>query len=148
MAREYTADALGSLAENVVGELQELLVKRVRIGTMFAMGEMLAEAPVADPTTWRRPRPHIGGRFRASILPWEGEMPETVPPADAAGYPVPDASDVLAVMENLEPGGKAGLVSNVEYAERLADGWSRQANAGWVDRIVVRTEDAMREVTL
>lgn len=148
MAREYTADALGSLSGNIVAELKELLTKRVRVGVMFAMGEMLAEAPVADPTTWKRPRPHIGGRFRASILPWEGEMPETVPPESAAGYPVPDESEVLSALENFEAGSRAGLVSNVEYAERLADGWSRQANAGWVDRIAVRTGDVMGEVVL
>jgi hypothetical protein len=45
------------------------------------------------------------------------------------------ASDaVAAAMQGLKPGDRVGLTNPVVYMERLAQGYSKQAPAGWIDR--------------
>jgi hypothetical protein len=38
-------------------------------------------------------------------------------------------------MAQWQVGDETGFVDQVPYAERLADGWSPQASAGWLDLI-------------
>lgn len=99
-----------------------------------AMREQIAEFLSDLQARLQDHAPVATGRFRGSIHPWRTEPGDWVPPESAAGsYTLAGDPDIDRVMANWLPGVPVGLVSNVPYANRLANGWSQKAPAGWVE---------------
>lgn len=110
--------------------------------TAFAiLRNLIFGSPVGNPSIWENPASapegYVGGHFRRNWIVSVGGFNETeiegVDPAGAA-----TAATGQAAIEAWKNAGRlrANLViqNNVPYANRLAQGWSRQAPAGWVDQ--------------
>ncbi len=85
---------------------------------------------------WDGAAPVRSGDFRASLEGGVGEVPENdgLPP-NLPHYAPPGHDMVDAVMADWSPGQPIIFADQVPYAERLANGYSPQAAAGWVDVI-------------
>ena len=108
--------------------------------TAFAiLRNLIAGSPVGDPTTWLNPAPagYVGGHFRRN---WQISTGQTLPELD--GVDTTAGAEPMArgkvIIEAAATSGRTFLrliiQNNVPYANRLAQGWSRQAEAGWIDR--------------
>lgn len=107
--------------------------------TAFAiLRNLIAGSPVGDPTTWLNPAPagYVGGHFRRN---WQVSTGASL--GELEGQDISGASTMAAgkaVIDAAATGGRTFLrliiQNNVPYANRIAQGWSRQAEAGWVDR--------------
>lgn len=90
-------------------------------------------SPVGDATYWQHPAPkgYVGGRFRGN---WQLGI-EGVPQGET-GHIDPGGAATLGAIIGAIPGHAAGhifyLANNVPYAQRIEDGWSRQAPTGLV----------------
>lgn len=110
--------------------------------TAFAiLRNLVAGSPVGNPTLWQNPDSappgYVGGHFRRNwIVSIGGANPTEVAGEDAAGAATLAAGK--AQIDRFTSRGRVGprlvIQNNVPYAERLAQGWSTQAGAGWVDR--------------
>lgn len=87
--------------------------------------------------------PKRTGRFRGSVIPYRGAPTEPPPPEDQAFFPIRGDNEVDALMQGWEPGEEVGTASELDYSNRLAHGYSKQAPDGWVDVAVM---DAVSEV--
>lgn len=128
--------------EKVAAFLEGELNKVLRDAVLFGDAKLKDESPVDT------------GRFRGS---WRvGQNANTgeagLPPTPSAGGEVyPSPSEPIRTNYRTEKIGEDYyLYNNLPYAERLADGWSGQAPAGWVDviakRMQVRMNRKLREV--
>lgn len=90
-------------------------------------------SPVGDATYWKNkpPKGYVGGRFRGNWQLGVGAIPagETgrIDPAGSA-----TVSAIVAEVPEQAAGKVFYLANNVPYAQRLEDGWSRQAPSGLV----------------
>lgn len=103
---------------------------------MRVMAELLTVEvqgnPVGNPTIWKQPRDgYVGGHSRRN---WQVTLTPAAPEqagADASGQTaVTDGYAAIAQIPRGTP--RAYLVNPVPYMERLDQGWSRQAPAGWI----------------
>lgn len=121
------------------------LFNRVMAETLS--GLVLAN-PVGNPDRWQRPRKgYVGGHSRRN---WQVSLtPEAVPEiagVDPSGRMATDQGyAAIAALPMAQPGRlastgttRAYLVNVVPYMERLNQGWSRQAPAGWIDAVLAR----------
>jgi len=77
------------------------------------------------------------GRFRGNWMPAVGSVPSgTVEAVDPSGGSV--RARVQGVTNGVRAGDVIFMVNNLPYAERLENGWSRQAPAGMVALTVQR----------
>lgn len=83
-----------------------------------------------------REDPRDTGRAKSSIRPYAGAPSGWVPEDHQSFYGTYGAPDADAVVDAWRPGLEIGFESNVPYARRLANGWSRQAAAGWIALLV------------
>lgn len=109
-------------------------IKLNQIGD-YARGQydkLLRAAVLETDSLLKQASPVDTGRFRASwqvgenAAPGEGKSPgsySSQPPIERIGYQKETAGNVYSVHNNLP------------YAQPLADGSSKQAVAGWVDRV-------------
>lgn len=112
--------------------------------TAFAiLGNLIRRSPVGNPDAWkstdfgRLPAPagYVGGHFRRNWLVSIGGFNE----AELEGEDIAGATTLAAGRAQIRryQAGKLGpnlvIQNNVPYANRLAQGHSRQAEAGWVD---------------
>ncbi len=107
--------------------------------TAFAiLRNLVAGSPVGNPDLWQSAAPagYVGGHFRRNWQVTIGGFAE----GELEGEDFTGAITLATGKAKIDafargPGG-ANLViqNNVPYANRLAQGWSRQAQAGWVDR--------------
>jgi hypothetical protein len=113
MARTISVGDIGKYAEQ---QFEKLL----RVAVLETDRRVKNESPVKS------------GRFRVSWQVGEnsasgGEKPEGsytgIPPIDRIGYQEEKLGNVYSVHNNLP------------YAERLANGWSKQAPSGWIQGI-------------
>lgn len=96
---------------------------RRALGDVFE--DLVVQSPVAPPDD---PDP---GRFRASWRFGVGSADTSVAPPLRPSYPVPNRQTAGINRVRLE---EAAIISNsIDYAEKLARGWSKQAPAGWID---------------
>jgi len=121
------ADKAGMLADQVVGEC------------VADVASLIDErSPVGDGTYWISPPPkgYVGGHFRANWQLGADSIPSSV--IDAVD---PSGDVTLSAVKAEIPQQAAGkvyyLVNNVPYANRLEDGWSRQAPQGIVGRTAI-----------
>lgn len=114
-----TGESLDDITREVVLEIGTRLVMR---------------SPVGDGNLWVDPPPagYVGGRFRAN---WQygfnaipsGALPDIDPSGQAS----------IARMRPTVTAGVHYIANNLPYAQRLEDGWSRQAPAGMVGLTVI-----------
>lgn len=113
MAREIRLDQIG-------GYVEQQMEKLLRVTVLETDARLKAASPVDT------------GRFRASWQVGEnaapgGQKPEgsysAIPAIERINYQRERVGNIYSVHNNLP------------YAERLAQGWSRQAPAGWVQGI-------------
>ncbi len=101
-------------------------------------------SPVGNPTLWQNPASapagYVGGHFRRNWIVTIGGFSSTeIEGVDVAGATTAAAGKAVIDRYSKIPrniGIALVIQNNVPYANRLAQGWSRQAAAGWVDSAV------------
>jgi len=99
--------------------------------------------PVGDPRFWvsQRPKPgYVGGHSKRNWRvylhrSYEGGERNGV---DPTGQLVKSEIDVVVGRIGAKPVDFVTISNPVEYMERLANGWSKQAPAGWIEAVVAR----------
>lgn len=95
-------------------------------------------SPVGDATYWTHPAPkgYVGGRFRGNWQLGDGVMP-----SGETGAIDPSGAETQGRILASIPAQAAGriyyLMNNVPYADRIENGWSRQAPQGVVGLTVI-----------
>lgn len=114
---------------------------------VFNMASRLNErSPVGDASYWEHkpPKGYVGGRFRGNWQLGVGDAP-----AGETGRIDPSGSATLGAIIQEIPTEAAGkvywLVNNVPYAQRIEDGWSRQAPTGLVGITVTEFQQVVSE---
>ena len=110
--------------------------------TAFAiLRNLIFGSPVGDPTRWQNPAGappgYVGGHFRRNWLVSIGGFNETeIEGVDPGGAATAAAGkrEIDQYTRRRRLGPNLVIQNNVPYANRLANGWSTQAPAGWVDR--------------
>jgi hypothetical protein len=109
--------------------------------TAFAiLRNLVFASPVGDPENWQNPDSapagYVGGHFRRNWLVSLGGINA----AEIAGADEPAASTLARGRAQIDTWSATAkfntqlvIQNNVPYAERLAQGHSLQASAGWVD---------------
>ena len=128
-------------AREIIGAVNRALIDDVGDTGFAILRNLVAGSPVGNPDLWQFPDSaapgYVGGHFRRNWIVSIGGFNETeiegVDPAGAATIATGQAA-----IEAWKRTGRirANLViqNNVPYANRLAQGFSSQASAGWVDR--------------
>ena len=103
-------------------------------GVVIRIAQRLDErSPVGDASYWQHKPPpgYVGGRFRGN---WQ--LGVSSMPSGETGRVDPGGSATVSAIVSAVPDKAAGLifyiVNNVPYAQRIEDGWSRQAPTGLV----------------
>jgi hypothetical protein len=114
-----------------VVDAASMLVRRVA----FAIDRQLVmSTPVGNPDLWKRPAPkgYVGGRARANWIPTLN-VPATaaVEKRDKAGAAT--MALLAPVTADFKLGDQIWLSSNIKYIQRLNEGHSTQAPAGFVE---------------
>lgn len=125
------------------GARADLVVKRVVAGMAESIIEM---SPVGDGDYWQHPPPkgYLGGRFRAN---WDYGFDA----APSLQYDAVDKSGAIStqrILDGLQAAPSAGvhfIANNLPYAQRLENGWSRQAPVGMVGVTVLKFQTLVRE---
>lgn len=109
-------------------------VTQVVHGVVIELGtRVIIRNPVGDGKYWKRPPPegYVGGRSRANWQYGFGDMPTgTVNAVDKSGRQTIDA--LTGGVQGSKAAGVHWIANNVEYINRLEEGWSRQAPNGMV----------------
>jgi hypothetical protein len=110
--------------------------------TAFAiLRNLIFGSPVGNPTLWQfpdsAPDGYVGGHFRRNwLVSIGGFNPSEIEGVDPAG--AASLASGRAQIDTYTARGKAGaslvIQNNVPYANRIAQGHSTQAEAGWVNR--------------
>lgn len=106
--------------------------------------ELVLETPVGNPDLWQSPAPpgYSGGRARAN---WFASI--NIPRSDTTESTDRDSSNtVQAVLGEYNLGDTIFITNNLPYIQRLNDGWSTQAPAGFVDDVVSRNRRKAAEI--
>lgn len=108
--------------------------------TAFAiLRNLVFASPVGDPDAWLRPIAppgYVGGTFRRNWIVSLGGFNETIIDSqdDNGAATVAQGKEVI---DSWVAGKRINvnlvIQNNMPYANRLAQGWSRQADPGWVD---------------
>ena len=125
-------------AREITRQLNIVLDKDFGATAFAILRNLIAGSPVGNPDAWINPPPpgYVGGHFRRNWQVTIGGFSDT----ELEGEDLTGASTLATGKSIIDGfvlgGGGANLViqNNVPYANRLAQGWSRQAKAGWVDR--------------
>lgn len=119
---EEFAKKVGKRADDLVGNVIVECARRLD-----------ERSPVGDATYWKNPAPkgYVGGRFRGN---WQ--LGINLIPSGETGRIDPNGSETLGTITASIPQSPAGtiayLTNNAPYAQRIEDGWSRQAPTGLV----------------
>jgi hypothetical protein len=103
-------------------------------------------SPVGDASYWKHPAPkgYVGGRFRGN---WQLGV-AAIPEGETGRIDPGGSTTVSAIIADI-PTKAAGLVyyltNNVPYAQRIEDGWSRQAPSGLVGLTVTEFQPIVTE---
>lgn len=115
-------DKTKARADEVVGRVVTTIAQRLD-----------ERSPVGDASYWKHKPPpgYVGGRFRGN---WQIGI--NFVPAGETGRVDPSGSATLGAIVSGIPEHPAGtiayLANNVPYAQRIEEGWSRQAPTGLV----------------
>lgn len=108
--------------------------------------EVDRRSPVGDATYWKHPAPkgYTGGHFRANWQLGIGTMPAgVVLGVDKQGAAT--QGRIIAAIPSEASGKVYFLTNNAPYAQRLENGWSRQAPAGVVGLTVTMFGEIVRD---
>lgn len=105
---------------------------RQRADTLVAVVVLETDAKLKEQS------PVDSGRFRASWRISEGEIDESV---NAEADTTPQQYN-----EEIKAGKDYYLTNSLPYAQRLADGHSKQAPSGWVELIAMGIESRINQV--
>lgn len=122
------ASKVGEQADQVVGEI-----------VIGVARELDMRSPVGDATYWTHPAPagYVGGRFRANWqLGVNVKASGTVQANDTNGTIALPA--IIAGLPEEAAGNVFYLSNNLPYAQRIEDGWSRQAPQGLVGLTAIK----------
>lgn len=129
-------DKVGDRADDAVG----LIVVR-------AAAEIDSRSPVGDAKYWQSPPPkgYVGGRFRGN---WQlgvnvrpgGELSRIDPTGSAT------QGEIVAAIPESAAGNVYYITNNLPYANRLEEGYSRQAPAGIVGLTVIGLQADVAEI--
>lgn len=129
-----------------IRKFAEKAIENASTVTREAVGGIIAEvdrrSPVGDPSYWKNPAPpgYKPGLFRGN---WQLGM--DAPPIMQIGRIDPSGAATTAENVASIPAKAFGhvyyLMNNVPYANRIENGWSRQAPAGVVGLTVLRWEE-------
>lgn len=132
---------LSKLIEKTKGKI-DLVVRKI----VLDMGtRIVLRSPVGDGKYWisRPPKGYTGGRFRANWQYGEGAVPAGVVNAiDKTGQ-----ISLRSIMKIApQAGGKVHYITNnLPYAQRIENGWSRQAPKGMVDLTLIEYRAVVRD---
>ena len=135
MQLQNFADKTKAKADEVVGRVVVNVASRLDM-----------RSPVGDASYWKHkpPKGYVGGRFRGN---WQLGI-ETIP-AGETGRIDPSGGETLGAIVSEIPTQAAGkryfLTNNVPYAQRIEEGWSRQAPQGLVGLTVVEFRPLVAE---
>lgn len=108
-------------------------------------GRVDQRSPVGDATYWKNPAPkgYVGGRFRGS---WNLGV-DTFPPNAETIDPSGSATQgrIIASIPEKSAGKVYYLINQVPYAQRIEEGWSRQAPQGVVGLTVIEFRQIVDE---
>lgn len=110
----------------------EVVLERVRIFGRDAYRGVVHDSPVKT------------GQFRASWNLSLNGPDDRLPPQDRPAYPAP-GDERLSALASLKVGDTVWLSNAQPYAQRLANGWSKQAPPGWLQLIRERALLAARQ---
>lgn len=115
-------------------------------GALSVLSTVVLASPVGDPNLWKVPKAppgYAGGRFRGNWTVSVGSEDDTVKKeVDPAGTATIAAGKaVLGDGVPLEP--KIFIQNNLPYAQRLNEGWSSQAPAGFIEKAIVAGFEAL-----
>lgn len=116
------ADKTNKKANDVVGLVTVKIAQRLD-----------QRSPVGDASYWKNkpPKGYVGGRFRGNWQLGVGAIP-----AGETGRIDPSGGETVSAIIATIPTQPAGtvmyLANNVPYAQRIEEGWSRQAPEGLV----------------
>lgn len=119
----------------------DLVVRKV----ILDVGTRIVEkSPVGDPDYWAFPAPpgYVGGRFRANWQYQFGHVPSGV--VDEVS---PSGAVSISSLNKVFSAPVAGIhfiANNLPYAQRLENGWSRQAPRGMVTLTLVEFQGIVR----
>ena len=123
----FTAD-ISAFVRHANGNMDQVVRKIILdLGT-----RIVEKSPVGDATYWSSPPPpgYVGGRFRANWQYQFGVVPsgvkDEISPTGAVSI-----TSLLKVMTG-PTRGIHFIANNLPYAQRLENGWSRQAPRGMV----------------
>lgn len=120
-------EAVGAIVANVSAELDR-------------------RSPVGDASYWIHPAPkgYVGGHFRGNWQLGVGSIPTgEIAGVDPTGRNA--QGRIIAAVPDKAAGRVYWLVNNAPYAQRLEQGWSRQAPQGMVGLTVVMFDMIVRE---
>jgi len=103
-------------------------------------------SPVGDADYWISPPPpgYVGGRFRAN---WQYGF-GSVPPGEIDAVDVSGSATISRITASSTGArGVHYITNNLPYAQRLEDGWSRQAPSGIVSLIELELPEIVRMAT-
>jgi hypothetical protein len=124
----------------VAGLTADAVVKATQKLALDALRRLILKSPVGFPRNWKNPAPkgYVGGQFRGSWQltvgsegsgivgqPLKGKFGST----SAANVA---ASNAVAELDKLQPYFPVFIVNGLPYAQRLENGWSKQAPLGMV----------------
>lgn len=117
-------------------EAPDYLEKTVRKVVIEIGNRCVLRSPVGDGAYWQSPPPagYSGGRFRAN---WQHGL-NVIPTLFTDAVDKSGGSTLAAITSAVATGNAVGvhyITNNLPYAERIENGWSRQAPQGIVGRI-------------
>lgn len=116
---------------------------------------LVEKSPVGNAELWanpdHKPKGYVGGRFRANWQYGENEIPDgELYAPNSSSYPGAGETVEREMSKvSIEAAGKVHyLANNLPYAQRLEDGWSKQAPAGMVALTVTEFEPIVKAAIL
>lgn len=131
---------LSNLLQEEIPQAVQQVQRKVALDLLT---RVVNKSPVGNPSLWKRPAPkgYAGGTFRNF---WQVNLTGQVPdPPDTR--PTANAVEAgRAAIATMAPFQTSYIVNGMPYAERLNQGWSTQAPAGFLELAVEEVTSALQ----
>lgn len=122
------------------------VAKVVRVSIIEIGTRVVMRSPVGDASYWSHPAPagYVGGRFRGNWQYGFNAIPGSV---DTGRIDASGGSTLAGITTGVLSNPAAGItyiVNNLPYAERIENGWSRQAPQGIVSAVELEFPEIFR----
>lgn len=122
-------------------------LKAVRYDFLLAVAERLVEnSPIGEPDLWQSP-PHPG--YEPGHFKWNWQYSYGAPATDELpGVDADGTATYMRIASQINPNyaGRHHFTNNVPYGPLLANGYSWQAPAGWIDKISGEMEGMLYDI--